>query len=177
MAFAYSLFPCRLKVLMYLPQQEEDVNVFSWFSKFLDEQGNRGGRTKSRNTMSCNVYVYFVSEGSYVRKESKLLLKVLNGTFEVACASIPARNVENSGSSPRHINARLRHAGGKDFSGCDVHLSPWYIRPWPWKCERRHILVVYLISSTGHLFCGRGHKHRKWISMFVHFLFVCVFVL
>ena len=175
MAFAYSLFPCRLKVLMYLPQQEEDVNVFSWFSKFLDEQGNRGGRTKSRNTMSCNVYVYFVSEGSYVRKESKLLLKVLKGTFEVACASSPKCRKFRLLSTPHKCS--FTSPGGKVFSGCDVHLSPWYIRPWPWKCERRHILVVYLISSTGHLFCGRGHKHRKWISMFVHFLFVCVFVL
>ena len=77
---------------------------------------DRGGRTQSRNIMSCTTSfpgfaptyptelrrvgrrepwergcesVYFVPEGGYVRKESKLLLKVLKSTFEVACASSP----------------------------------------------------------------------------------------
>ena len=159
MAFAFSLFPCLLKVLMYLPQQERDVNVFSWFSKFL-LRGNRGGRTQSRNTMSCSVSVYFVPpiprEVTQERNQSccwkswKVHLRLL---------ALPARHFENSGpteslmlrsfyhSFPRHLTISFTEMK----IGSDVHrllesrptVSPWYTRPWPWKCERRHILVVH----------------------------------
>ena len=92
MAFAFSLFPCHLKVLMYLPQQEQDFNVFSWFSKFL-LRGNRGGRTQSRNIMSCSVSVYFVlpipREVTQERNQSCCWKSTLKGIFEVACASSP----------------------------------------------------------------------------------------
>ena len=63
MAFAYSLFRWRLKVLTNLLQQEEDVIVFSWFSKYLDERGVCGVRTISHATYVMQRVRIYCSRG------------------------------------------------------------------------------------------------------------------
>ena len=133
MAFAFSWFPCHLKVFMYLPQQEQDVNVFSWFSKFL-LRGNRGGRTQSRNIMSCSVSVYLFSQsrGRLRKKGIKAVVESLAWKVYLRLLALPARHFENSGpteslmlrsfyhSFPRHS----RGGGGGGARYCHIQCKP-----------------------------------------------------